>query len=254
MQTRYKTRSRAPLYVYIAMVVAAAFLIYYYLFIQAWAVKALPVVNYDELLPGSGTIKFDSHVGEVYLHIWASDSNNHKSHSPVIFLHGANKDLINEWNEAASKVSKSGFSSCVINFHSNPKTKPGIASSSDISRIVHDVTDHVFHSKKLFLVGKSWGGGMAMNFVHAYASFVEKLILVAPASTDQSLMKSIDDARIPVFLAWAKDDPTIKYSNAEKWKTLVPSITFISADTGGHRVLSEYIPFIINFMTVDILD
>jgi hypothetical protein len=46
--------------------------------------------------------------------------------APVVFLHGMNEALLYEWQHTAELVAALEHPSCLINFHSNPKTRPSV--------------------------------------------------------------------------------------------------------------------------------
>jgi hypothetical protein len=171
---------------------------------------------------------------------------------PVICLPGINPKLVDEWTVVGEKMSQQGFVIYILNFHSNPKTVPSLImggiSNNDVTGVINDVMTHI-QAQEMILMGKSWGGGQAMNYAKEYPKKVKKLCLVAPASSNPSTIKLLGQNPAPIYLAWARDDSTIWYSNSETWKqSLGPKLTFQSADRGGHRILSEYADTLIKFL------
>lgn len=81
------------------------------------------------------------------------------------------------------------------------------------------------------LMGKSWGGGVAINAALAYPQRIKKLILTAPAFRD---FHRLADLQQPVLLVWAKDDPTIPYEYAAKFMDAIPNAELVTYETGGH--------------------
>jgi pimeloyl-ACP methyl ester carboxylesterase len=174
------------------------------------------------------------------------------SNIPVICLPGINSKLVDEWTVVGEEMSQQGYVIYILNFHSNPKTVPSLImggiSNSDVAKVINEVMSHI-QAQEIILMGKSWGGGQAMNYAKEFPNKVKKLCLVAPASSNPSTIKQLEQNPAPVYLAWAKDDSTIWYSNSESWKQLLGSkLTFQSAERGGHRILSEYAHSMIKFL------
>jgi pimeloyl-ACP methyl ester carboxylesterase len=81
------------------------------------------------------------------------------------------------------------------------------------------------------LMGKSWGGGVALSAAFANPERIQKLILTAPAFRDMDQLPQLTQ---PILLAWSKDDPTIPYETASQYVNAVPNINLITYETGGH--------------------
>jgi pimeloyl-ACP methyl ester carboxylesterase len=86
------------------------------------------------------------------------------------------------------------------------------------------------------LMGKSWGGGVALAVALAYPQRVNKLILTAPAGRDLDRLARLTP---PVLLAWSKDDPVIPYKQAAAFVSAVPYIQLESYETGGHSAATK---------------
>lgn len=102
------------------------------------------------------------------------------------------------------------------------------------------------------------------QFAASWPNQVKKLCLVAPASTDQSLISTLSkplhspstqwnqptNNHLPVLLAWAKDDKALWFSASKVWvDTLQPSqLKLVTAEVGGHRILPEYLEPIHSFL------
>lgn len=163
---------------------------------------------------------------------------------PIICLPGINSKLVDEWAIVGDKVSSSGFVMYIINFHSNPNTSPSLVmggiSNADVLTLINEIMEHI-NAQQIILMGKSWGGGQAMNFAKEYPNKILKLCLIAPASSNPSIITQLGKHSFPIYLAWAKDDSTIWYSNSDTWKQILGSkLTFQATETGGHRILEEY--------------
>jgi pimeloyl-ACP methyl ester carboxylesterase len=81
------------------------------------------------------------------------------------------------------------------------------------------------------LMGKSWGGGIALNIALSHPGSVTKLILTAPAFRRIDQLANVQQ---PVLLAWAQDDPVIPFEMAEIFIQNLPHCRFIPYLSGGH--------------------
>ena len=81
------------------------------------------------------------------------------------------------------------------------------------------------------LMGKSWGGNVAVATAVAHPQRVSHLILTAPAVRSQALLAQI---RQPVLLAWAEDDPVIPVAYAAQFAAAIPNCQLETYPTGGH--------------------
>lgn len=81
------------------------------------------------------------------------------------------------------------------------------------------------------LLGKSWGGGVAVETAVAHPHLITHLILTAPAIRSPELLAQISQ---PVLLAWAEDDPVIPYQYAARMTAAIPDCQLATYPTGGH--------------------
>mmetsp|Transcript_11087 Transcript_11087/g.18609 ORF Transcript_11087/g.18609 Transcript_11087/m.18609 type:complete len:256 (-) Transcript_11087:268-1035(-) len=175
--------------------------------------------------------------------------------TPVIAIPGMNPRLFHEWTPTIINIADTGrHSSVLMNFNSNPHIKPGKLKPEEFSKIVNeDVMKTHFHAEKVIIMGKSWGGGQAIQYALNNPNNVEKLVLVAPASSSDPLALSkslgLGTLGFPVFLAWAEDDPIMPAERARKWKaSLGDKLTTYTAKEGGHVILDEFVKPIANFV------
>jgi pimeloyl-ACP methyl ester carboxylesterase len=85
------------------------------------------------------------------------------------------------------------------------------------------------------LMGKSWGGDLALGVALDHPERVSKLILTAPAFSD---FGRLPELRQPVLLAWADDDPVIPIRFVEQYRA-APSLQLVAYPTGGHSAAME---------------
>jgi pimeloyl-ACP methyl ester carboxylesterase len=82
------------------------------------------------------------------------------------------------------------------------------------------------------LMGKSWGGGIALQAALDAPHLVEKLILTAPLYLDIGNLAGLSQ---PVLMAWSEDDPTIPYMFSAEFTKVIPEITLLTYNSGGHN-------------------
>ncbi|HSH04224.1 MAG TPA: alpha/beta fold hydrolase [Anaerolineae bacterium] len=101
------------------------------------------------------------------------------------------------------------------------------------------------------LLGKSWGGGVAVQTALSYPERVTHLVLTAPAVLPSQL-PHLGTLSQPVLLAWAEDDPAIPYENAERLTARIPDVTLETYATGGHEAaqanVADFAPKVIEFL------
>lgn len=99
------------------------------------------------------------------------------------------------------------------------------------------------------IMGKSWGGGVALETALQYPDRVSKLILTAPARQN---LEPLRELKQPVLLAWAKDDPVIPYDVAQRYVEHIPMIQLESYETGGHSAApknaADFAPKAVEFL------
>ena len=159
----------------------------------------------------------------------------------VIAIQGksANLDVITEWEPACRLLAASGYHVVLPNLHSNERTKPGTVAASDVQQIIRGIYQHC-GAETAVVMGKSWGGGEVVAFAAAHASMVTALVLVAPHLSDVSLLREI--ANVPTSLFWARDDPVKSFELADNYTSCLSNVVLRAVDTGGHRVLDQYLP------------
>jgi pimeloyl-ACP methyl ester carboxylesterase len=89
------------------------------------------------------------------------------------------------------------------------------------------------------LMGKSWGGGIALELAVDFPLRVSELVLTAPAFRELPRLQTLSQ---PVLLAWAKDDPVIPVLYAAEFENAIPDIEVIIYDQGGHSAAARNAP------------
>ncbi len=114
------------------------------------------------------------------------------------------------------------------------------------------ILDKLNVDKAAAIMGKSWGGGVALELALTYPGRVGKLILTAPAFQQFSLLSHIEQ---PVLLAWAADDPIIPIQTADKYVRGLHHCQRVEYETGGHSAApknaKDFAPKAIKFLKID---
>jgi pimeloyl-ACP methyl ester carboxylesterase len=99
------------------------------------------------------------------------------------------------------------------------------------------------------LMGKSWGGGVALQAALDHPDRVARLILSAPAFRNPGRLHELTQ---PVLLAWATDDDVIPIRYARAYVEQVPDIHLETYETGGHSAApknaADFAPKAIEFL------
>lgn len=98
------------------------------------------------------------------------------------------------------------------------------------------------------LMGKSWGGGLAIEVALEHPARIGALLLTAPAFMDFDRLVAL---RPPVLLAWAEDDPVIPFHYMAKYQG-IPTLIQVTYPTGGHSAAPKnadaFAPVAIEFL------
>ncbi|HSG17962.1 MAG TPA: alpha/beta fold hydrolase [Anaerolineae bacterium] len=99
------------------------------------------------------------------------------------------------------------------------------------------------------LMGKSWGGGIALKVALDHPQRVKKLVLTAPAFREPKRLGALSQ---PVLMAWAEDDPVIPYQYASQFVDAIPNVELVTYPTGGHSAgpknAGQFAPKVISFL------
>ena len=152
----------------------------------------------------------------------------------VLGLHGwSQRNGWHTWKPLMDPLADAGF--CVVSvdmpgWGSSPALDALPLAGSRAVSVVIDILDGL-QKETAVLMGKSWGGGVAIKTALDYPERITRLILTAPALQD---FDHLDELRQPVLMAWAEDDPVIPISRAERYLTALPDIQLLVYPTGGH--------------------
>jgi pimeloyl-ACP methyl ester carboxylesterase len=99
------------------------------------------------------------------------------------------------------------------------------------------------------LLGKSWGGGIALECALQNPGRISHLILTAPARRN---IDPLAELQQPVLMAWSEDDDVIPYKYAAYYVEKIPIIQLETYATGGHSAAqknaADFVPKAIKFL------
>jgi pimeloyl-ACP methyl ester carboxylesterase len=130
----------------------------------------------------------------------------------------------------------------------SPAQTTGPLQAQDATRVVIDILDAA-GAVDATLLGKSWGGGIALQTALDYPGRVRSLILTAPAFRDFSVLGQL---QAPVLLVWAEDDPVIPISFAREYMERIADLRLVTYPHGGHSAApknaDEFAPEAVAFL------
>ncbi|CAL1132265.1 unnamed protein product [Cladocopium goreaui] len=130
----------------------------------------------------------ETHLGEISVQSFGPENG-----PVVIAIHGMSSAVLREWDVCAEACAEAGFRVLLPNFHSNPRTAPGLGlgvGEEDVMKIL--VTAISAHSKDpVILMGKSWGGAVAAKFAQRHSDMVRQLVLICPALASAAVAKEV---------------------------------------------------------------
>jgi pimeloyl-ACP methyl ester carboxylesterase len=152
----------------------------------------------------------------------------------VLGIHGwSQRNGWHTWEPLMKPLADAGF--CVVSvdmpgWGDSPALDSLPLGGSRAIQVVIDILDGL-QKDIAVLMGKSWGGGVAVKTAVTHPNRISKLILTAPALRNLDQLTQI---RQPVLLTWAEDDPVIPFALSETFISDVPDIEFVAYPTGGH--------------------
>ena len=157
----------------------------------------------------------------------------------VLGLHGwSQRNGWHTWKPLMEPLAEAGY--CVVSVdmpgwgESPPMDSLPLSGGRAVS-VVMSILDGL-QKEQAVLMGKSWGGGVAVKAALANPTRIAKLILTAPALRNHEQLREL---RQPVLLAWAEDDPVIPIATAGEFEERVTDLTFVSYTEGGHSAAQK---------------
>ena len=170
----------------------------------------------------------------------------------ILGLHGwSQKNGWHTWEPLLEPLAEAGFYVVSVDMpgwgQSIPLKPVSMAGDTPVA-VVLSILDGL-GAKTAVLMGKSWGGGVALSLALTQPQRVDKLILTAPAFRERGKLGSVAH---PVLLAWAKDDPVIPVENARPFANALPHCELQIYLIGGHSAapnnVQAFAPIAIKFL------
>jgi pimeloyl-ACP methyl ester carboxylesterase len=171
----------------------------------------------------------------------------------ILGIHGwSQRNGWHTWEPVMADLATADFYVVSIDMPGWGKSPPVINSplgGQQAVTVVIDIIDGL-HKDSAVLMGKSWGGGVAIKTAVDFADRVSHLILSAPALRNYEQLKNLQQ---PVLLVWAEDDPVIPFANAERFTAAIPNVRLVTYPTGGHSAApknaADFAPKAAEFLT-----
>ena len=170
----------------------------------------------------------------------------------ILGLHGwSQRNGWHTWKPLLGSLGDAGYYALGVDLpgwgNSNSWTN-GPASTEVAKTAVLDILDVLGHDVAI-IMGKSWGGGIAIHLALDEPQRIEKLILTAPAFGNLDRLSKL---RQPTMLAWSEDDPVIPFKTARAYDNSIPVIQTVYYKTGGHSAAinnaNDFIPKMLEFL------
>jgi pimeloyl-ACP methyl ester carboxylesterase len=151
----------------------------------------------------------------------------------ILGLHGySQRNGWHTWEPLLAPLAQAGFRVVSVDMPGWGQSVPtqGQVGGSDAVQCVVQMLDELAVTEAV-LMGKSWGGNVAVETAVAHPTRITHLILTAPAVRSPETLAKISQ---PVLLAWAEDDPVIPVAYASQFAAAIPDCQLETYPTGGH--------------------
>ncbi|MFZ0545680.1 MAG: alpha/beta hydrolase [Candidatus Promineifilaceae bacterium] len=170
----------------------------------------------------------------------------------LLGLHGwSQRNGWHTWEPLLEPVGSAGFFALSIDMPGWGQSAPwndGQLSQEQGVEAVLAIMD-AFEKESAVLMGKSWGGAVAIQTAMRHPNKITKLILTAPAYSTFTALKTL---QTPILLAWAEDDPVIPFAYAAKFAQAAPNVQLETYPTGGHSAApknaADFAPKAVGFL------
>lgn len=170
----------------------------------------------------------------------------------VLGLHGwSQRNGWHTWQSFIDPVGNAGFRVVSVDmpgWGASPLLQTGQITGERAVEVVLALID-ALGAGTATLLGKSWGGGVALQVALDHPKRVEKLVLTAPAFRQTARLTEV---RQPVLLAWARDDTVIPVRVAQEYESRLPHVELVTYEQGGHGAAEnnadDFLPRVIDFL------
>lgn len=157
----------------------------------------------------------------------------------VLAIHGrSQRNDWHTWQPLLEPLGRSGFYAVSVDLPGWGRSPRWPSVTIDIAYGATIVKAMVGGLKKdsAVLMGKSWGGGIALQAALDAPEFIDKVVLTAPFYLDFAGLALLSQ---PVLMAWSEDDPTIPYTFAAEFARVIPDIELVTYNSGGHSAAMQ---------------
>ncbi len=159
----------------------------------------------------------------------------------VLGLHGwSERNGWHTWQPMLPLLAAAGFRAIAIDmpgWGESESSHSRTQIADEAVKVIMAVLEQVSADEPAVLMGKSWGGGVALSLALDHPERVSHLLLTAPAFAEKERLTSLAP---PVLLAWAEDDPVIPIAAAAEYAERVPTLEFVVYPTGGHSAAPKH--------------
>jgi pimeloyl-ACP methyl ester carboxylesterase len=173
-------------------------------------------------------------------------------HPLVLGLHGwSQRNGWHTWEPLLEPLASAGFFALSVDLPGWGQSDPWGSTPTSNEQGVEAVLAIIEFLGKgsAVLMGKSWGGAVAIETALRHPNQISKLILTAPAYTNFTALRGLTQ---PILLAWAEDDPVIPFAYAVKFAESIPHVQLETYPTGGHSAApknaADFAPKAVNFL------
>lgn len=171
----------------------------------------------------------------------------------VLAIHGwSQRNGWHTWQPMMQPLAAAGFWLVSVDMPGWGQSRPGPASplsTADGVAVIVALLDGL-GVQAAALMGKSWGGAVAIETALQYPGRITHLILTAPAFADIDRLAGLTR---PVLLVWATDDKVVPHHYAAPFAAAIPNAKLVSYPAGGHNAAPhnapDFAPQAIQFLT-----
>ncbi len=151
----------------------------------------------------------------------------------ILAIHGySQRNGWHTWEPMMAPLAEAGFRVVSVDmpgWGQSVPTQGQVGGASAVATVLQ-ILDGL-DAEQAVLMGKSWGGNVAVETAVSHPTRIIRLILTAPALRDVEQAKTITQ---PVLLAWAEDDPVIPFAYADRLAAVISNCQLETYPTGGH--------------------
>ncbi len=160
---------------------------------------------------------------------------NELAQRKVVLLHGMAFSA-DTWEELSTitKLSREGFGVYAIDVPGFGKSSGRRMNRWKVAEILNNVLDNL-GVDKVFLVGPSMGGGIALAFGILYPYRLVGMALIAPAGlNDERVIESLNKLEMPIIIFWGENDRVFPLDKAYYLKNRLKNAELVICPKARH--------------------